>query len=461
MRLADINLATYNPRKDLKPGDPEYEKLKRSIEEFDCVEPLVWNKRSNRLIGGHQRLKILKEKGIEESEISVVDLEERKEKALNVALNKIEGSWDFTKMADLMTELDDGEFDLELTGFDMSEIEEIMNWTPGDNGKDVIHKKLTERFIVPPFSVLDTRQGYWQERKKAWLALGIQGELGRGIQSTSGNYRSDYGAYQPNYGQRKMAFKSPEGDYGYPVGLLQKYAGTSVFDPVLCEIAYKWFCPRNGIIVDPFAGGSVRGVIASYLGYNYIGIDLSDEQIEANKIQADAILENKKKPEWIIGNSLNIENLCNEVKTDFIFSCPPYFDLEVYTDRAEDLSRLNWQEFKKQYREIIAKSCRLLKDDRFAVFVVSEIRDKKGLHRGFVAYTYECFLSAGMSFYNDIVLINSAGSLPIRAGKYFSAYRKVGKMHQNVLVFYKGDIKKIKENYPKVEVADLENEEQS
>jgi len=130
MKLVDIKLARYNPRKDLKPGDPEYEKIKRSIDEFDCVEPLVWNRRSKRLIGGHQRLKILKEKGIKEFEVSVVDLEEQKEKALNVALNKIEGEWDFTKLADLMTELDDGEFDLELTGFDLKEIEEIMNWTP-------------------------------------------------------------------------------------------------------------------------------------------------------------------------------------------------------------------------------------------------------------------------------------------------------------------------------------------
>lgn len=130
MKLADIELAHYNPRKDLKPGDPEYEKLKRSMEEFDCVEPLVWNKRSNRLIGGHQRLKILKQQGVKEFEVSVVDLEEQKEKALNVALNKIQGEWDFTKLADLMTELDDGEFDLELTGFDLKEIEEIMTWTP-------------------------------------------------------------------------------------------------------------------------------------------------------------------------------------------------------------------------------------------------------------------------------------------------------------------------------------------
>lgn len=130
MKLADIKPALYNPRKDLRPGDPEYNKMKRSIDEFDCVEPLVWNKRSQQLVGGHQRLKILLEKGLEEFEVSVVDLDEKRERALNVALNKIQGDWDFTKLADLMTELDDGEFDLELTGFDMSEIEEIMNWTP-------------------------------------------------------------------------------------------------------------------------------------------------------------------------------------------------------------------------------------------------------------------------------------------------------------------------------------------
>ncbi len=180
MKLSDIRPALYNPRKDLKPGDPEYEKMKRSINEFDCVEPLVWNKRTERLVGGHQRLKILKENGVKEFEVSVVDLDERKEKALNVALNKIQGDWDFTKLADLMTELDDGEFDLELTGFDMSEIEDMMNWIPDGDSKEVVHKKLTERFIVPPFSVLDTRQGYWQDRKRAWLSLGIQSELGRG-----------------------------------------------------------------------------------------------------------------------------------------------------------------------------------------------------------------------------------------------------------------------------------------
>jgi len=130
MRLADIRSALYNPRKDLQPGDPEYEKIKRSIEEFGCVEPLVMNKRGNRLIGGHQRLKILLEKGVKEFEVSVVDLDEKKERALNIALNKIQGEWDFTKLADLLVELDDGELDLSLTGFDDEEIEKLLTSVP-------------------------------------------------------------------------------------------------------------------------------------------------------------------------------------------------------------------------------------------------------------------------------------------------------------------------------------------
>lgn len=128
--------ADYNPRKDLQPGDPEYEKLKRSIEEFGFVEPLVWNKRTGRLVGGHQRLKVLKAKGIKEVEVSVVDLPENKEKALNIALNKIEGDWDFPKLKDVLEEIDTGEFDIEITGFDTEEIERLMTQFAEDNPEE-------------------------------------------------------------------------------------------------------------------------------------------------------------------------------------------------------------------------------------------------------------------------------------------------------------------------------------
>jgi len=124
--VENINPAEYNPRKDLKPGDPEYEKLKRSMQEFGYVEPIVWNKRTGNIVGGHQRYKVLLDMGMSEVDCVVVDLDETKEKALNLALNKIQGDWDYLKLKDILQELDTGAFDLELTGFDMEEIEDLV-----------------------------------------------------------------------------------------------------------------------------------------------------------------------------------------------------------------------------------------------------------------------------------------------------------------------------------------------
>ena len=118
--VARINPAPYNPRKDLQPGDPEYEKLARSISEFGCVEPLVWNRRSGNLVGGHQRFKILIARGDKDVDVSVVDLAPEREKALNIALNKISGEWDPQRLAELLDELIHiPDFDIKLTGFDV------------------------------------------------------------------------------------------------------------------------------------------------------------------------------------------------------------------------------------------------------------------------------------------------------------------------------------------------------
>jgi len=127
--ISQINPAPYNPRKDLQPGDEEYVKLSKAIKEFDLVEPLIWNERSGNLVGGHQRLKIIKnELGLSEVDVSVVNLDEQKEKALNIALNKISGEWDFPKLKELLVSLDDGAFDLTLTGFDSSELEKLISY---------------------------------------------------------------------------------------------------------------------------------------------------------------------------------------------------------------------------------------------------------------------------------------------------------------------------------------------
>lgn len=126
MPLTKMNPAHYNPRQDLQPGDPDYDKLKRGIQEFGLVEPLVWNQRTGRLVGGHQRLKVLKDLGYAEAQVSVVDLDETREKALNLALNKISGEWDMPKLKDLLEKLDTGAFDMEITGFDEKELEQLM-----------------------------------------------------------------------------------------------------------------------------------------------------------------------------------------------------------------------------------------------------------------------------------------------------------------------------------------------
>ena len=135
-KTAELIPAEYNPRKDLKPGDPEYEKLKRSLEQFGYVEPVIWNKTTGRVVGGHQRLKVLMDMGIQEVECVVVELSEEKEKALNIALNKISGAWDNEKLALLITDLQGADFDVSLTGFDAAEIDDLFKESLQDGIKD-------------------------------------------------------------------------------------------------------------------------------------------------------------------------------------------------------------------------------------------------------------------------------------------------------------------------------------
>lgn len=193
------------------------------------------------------------------------------------------------------------------------------------------------------------------------------------------------------------------------------------------------------------------------MGYEYFGNDLSEEQILANIENAKEVLNDEHiKPVWTIGDSLNIDVIAKDYKADIIFSCPPYADLEKYSDDERDLSNMDYSNFILTYKDIIYKSCQLLKENRFAVFVVGDVRDKNGFYYNFVSDTIQSFLNAGLNLYNEIILVNTIGSLAIRAGRNMVT-RKVGKQHQNVLVFYKGDPKKIKENYPIIDVSYLDD----
>lgn len=590
--------------------------------------------------------------------------------------------------------------------------------------------KLAQQFLLPPFTVLNAAAGWWQNRKSAWKDLGIRSEIGRGgnllqLSEEAEEYRRGEGDYAKDAtpGSRGKNSKYVAGTTGkgmtnslkggltygltqnpYPKKRVQgpsqpglvhhltcgaytnrgeevkegSDSGTSIFDPVLCELAYRWFCPDGGQVIDPFAGGSVRGIVAASLGRKYWGCDLAREQIIANEAQGqeliygttpqyekvgkfvvvrddnvpggtkeralriyldkpdlkrvayaspaqgfaqvaiarvcrdlgiefhlfiaerkeqhprtklaeaygavlhpvspgylatvearakewcnenatrllpfglhstafiqclqqvvlsavdaetgkdhldpkeiwcaagsgtlalalkkaypdahvhavqvgrelddeltqikgvtvhvydrefekparveppfpsimeyDAkaweVMQDKGSPgavfwnvaaddaplRWVNGDSRDM--LAGAPEADFVFSCPPYYDLEEYSDDPADLSHMEWEDFREAYEEIITKACERLKDDRFACFVVGDVRDPDGCYRNLPGLTTACFRRAGLRLYNEATLVTAVGSLSIRTERQFVMSRKMGKTHQNVLVFVKGD----------------------
>lgn len=273
--------------------------------------------------------------------------------------------------------------------------------------------------------------GPWTNHPRYYEQKGIaEGHVGRRL--TNEEFERDW-------------FKIPESEAA---------SGTSIFDPVLCELAYRWFCPPSGLVLDPFAGGSVRGIVASKLGRKYVGIDLRPEQIAENRAQADSICSDPM-PVWHVGDSRKIAEVVPDIRADFVFSCPPYADLERYSDDPLDLSTLAYTDFRREYEAIIERTISLLKPDRFACFVVGDVRDKRGFYYGFPGHTVEAFEAAGARLYNEAILVTAVGSLSIRVGKQFTVARKLGKTHQQVYVFCKGDPRKATQAIGEVEFGDI------
>ena len=270
---------------------------------------------------------------------------------------------------------------------------------------------LREKYGEPPFSVIDTMSGSWKNRKLLWKTVGIKSEVGRKDNLLS---------------------------YSSTLLSASNSTGTSIFDPVLCELMYRWFCPENGTILDPFAGGSVRGIVANYLDYSYSGIELRSEQVESNREQALQILPINNQPQWYCGDSDVVLDGSWMNRFDMIFSCPPYMDLEVYSDDPADLSNMSDEDFTNKYRSIIQKSVKLMKKDGFAVFVIGDVRSKKtGFYKDFITITKEAFYQAGCALYNEAILLESLGMEAMKADRQFSANKKLVKVHQNILVFKK------------------------
>lgn len=273
---------------------------------------------------------------------------------------------------------------------------------------------LRDRFLEPPFTVLDRRGGAWQDRDRKWKALGIQSEVGR--------------------------------DEGLTFNIKQKGSNqTSVFSPVLAELMYRWYSRPGATVLDPFAGGSVRGVVASALGQEYIGVELRREQVVANRAQRD--LGGGPVPIWEHGDSAEVladwaARMPESV--DFVLSCPPYAYLEKYSDDPKDLSNMKYPDFLEVYRGIIRNTAALLMPDRFIAWVVGEVREKGGDGScvGLVPDTIQAFREAGCDLYNDHVILTPIGTAAVRTPIQFEASRKAGRIHEYALVFVKGDARK-------------------
>lgn len=502
--------------------------IKDSIKTNGFYGAVVAQKSTGRILVGNHRFQAACELGMTEVPTIWVDVDDEQARRLMIVDNRTTdiASYDDQLLLELLEQLPD----LSGTGFDNDDLLDLsarassipiestgiastpFTTQPLDESEHLeppVTTTLADRFLAPPFSVLDTRQGYWRLRKTQWLSLGIKSEIGRasnllgmsdsvlmadkGIdpyqfrdekpntsmpQSVSGNTPTFF------YKKREMeaiagremttaetveVFKTgklinAQGlEVEFDVGETWAGAGTSIFDPVLCEISYRWFCPPGGQIIDPFAGGSVRGVVAGKLGYKYFGVDLRGEQLEANEEQRDWILPGKAEDvRWQQGDSTTDEAWTDAPDADMVFTCPPYFDLEVYSDDPNDLSNCeDIYQFQGLLGSAFEQADKKLRNNRFAVVVMGEVRDDRGNLYDVIGKTVEAAARTGWAYYNDAILVTNVGSLALRAGRIFMGGRKLARCHQYVLVFVKGDWKKAHEACGSLEgmVLDLEGTE--
>ena len=420
-----IKLNPNNPR-IIK--DDKFNKLVQSIKDFPemlDIRPIVVNKEGI-ILGGNMRFKACIEAGIKEPPYVVVDLTEEQQKEFLIKDNVSGGEWDWEALANEwnVEQLEDW-------GLDMPAIEHEEVLEAEEDKKTEAIQKLEDKFIVPPFSILNAREGRWQERKKYWKDL-----------------IKDTGVTRDTGNQTNTRYRSVE---GFSASREDENVG-SVLDPVLSEIIIKWFGLEKSKMFDCFSGDTVFGYVSSYLGNTFKGIELRKSQVDFNNERTKGF-----DASYICDDGRNILNHIEEKSQDLLFSCPPYFDLEVYSDLENDASN------QKEYKDFISildnafsNSIKCLKENRFAVVVCGDVRDKKGNYYRFPDHIKEIFEKNNMPLYNELILIDPVGNLQMRVGKYME-HRKVGKTHQNVLVFYKGNPKEIKNIYPKIEIKEDES----
>ena len=460
--IVKIEELKENPKNPNKHSEEQIKLLAEVIKQTGWRASITVSTLSGLIVKGHGRLQAAKAADFKEVPVEYQNFkDEEEEMAALLADNKIAelAEIDSEKLREIFNEF---EFeDLSLTGFSQDEFNEFMDIFEDTDITEIDKIKLNDLYIASPFSVLNAKAGEWQERKKYWINQGIKSELGRDDDLLF----TSLSASIPDYYTQKTKIENKLGHRLDNKEFEEKYLDTSrmipqtsIFDPVLCEIAYSWFSTKGDKVIDPFAGGSVRGIIASALSRDYTGLELREEQVNANIENANEICSGHM-PKWIIGDSNKTLDTIEDNSFDMCLSCPPYADLEVYSDNPDDLSNMEYKEFITVYQSIISKLYKKLKDNSFVVWVIGEVRGSDGNYYNFLGDTIRCFLNAGFNYYNEIILETTIGSAALRAGRPFKIARKVAKVHQNVLVFCKGNGKKATERLGEVEVKDIDLED--
>lgn len=470
--------ATAGKLSDLQPDDRNAnlgteagrQLLDKSLSQYGAGRSILLDK-NNRIIAGNKTAEAAQALGMDDITIvesdgtklvavklTGVDLDSEQGRALALLDNKVSQvnlNFDMAVVDGIAAD-----FDIALDDLGFSDDSRSGSGSGGGGGIQQNEGGLSKRFIVPPFSVLDTRQGYWKERKEIWRErIGDFGESRNATLRTSksgddpGYYRQK-GAAEKKAG-RKLTNEEFEADFYIRKTKLP--VGVSLLDPVLAEIIVQWFGVPGGLAFDPFAGDSVFGFVSGATGMTFTGIELRQQQADLNQARLDS--ENLPG-RYICDDGRNVHQHLPADSQDLLFSCPPYYDLEVYSEDPADASnQSSYAEFYAILNNAFHAAATRLKENRFAVIVVGDVRDKKtGAYYGFHLDIIQTMKSAGLHYYNECILIEQAGNAAIRAAGQMK-HRKVVKTHQQVLVFYKGDPRQIKNHFPEIiyEPQDLES----
>lgn len=398
----DISQIKPNPKNPRTITSEKLKSLVRSIKDFPQMlelRPLVVDKKGV-VIGGNMRLAAAKEAGLKKIPVMRAEsLTPAQVKEFIIKDNVPFGEWDWDVLKDWDAEI------LEKWGLDVPDFS--VNEQP-----EIQHGALSELYGIPPFSVIDLKSGLMLEKARKWKDYGIESEKGR----------DDNLTYQVDH-----IIKNYKG--------LSSLKTTSIFNPALAELMVLWYSNENDKIIDPWAGGSVRGIVSAVSGRKYHGIDISETQILENQKQLKKL---KVTASYTIADSSNVSTWKNLSGFDLMIGCPPYGSLEVYSNNPKDMSNMRKHEFDAAYSESVKHAVTSLKENRFACIVVGDYREKGEL-QDFIGTTIKAFQAAGAKYISEAVILTPIGTAAIRSKRVFQTSRKLTKVHQNMLVFVKGD----------------------